>query len=332
MSTAPRAMILAAGYGTRLGALGRLKPKPMLPIVGTPLVRWSLLWLRHHGIREFVINLHHLGDQIEAELGDGRSLGVDIVYSHEEGMVLGTGGGLRHARRLLTTGRDEPIIVVNGKILTDLDLEAVLNQHRVRRAEATMVLRDDSSAERWGSLQVDASGRIVRLLGDRPSADPQAEPVGRPKMFTGVHILQSRCLDRIPSEGQQCILRSAYRALFNEGEGLDGYVMNGYWWEHSTPERYLMGVKQVLDRKIELPFSEHPTTGVHETANVHANASVRGPVWIGPHVEIEGGAQVGPFAQIGAGSRVRAGVRVVNAIVWDRADVRDDAIETVVTS
>ncbi|MFY0540786.1 nucleotidyltransferase family protein [Nannocystis pusilla] len=148
---APRAMILAAGLGTRLGDLSGLRPKPMLPVCGTPLVRWVALWLRSQGVREVVVNLHHLGDQIEAELGDGSKLGMAIAYSREDGEILGTGGALRHARHLLDDGSGAPIVVVNGKILLELELDRVLATHRAAKAEATMVLRPDPEAERWGA-------------------------------------------------------------------------------------------------------------------------------------------------------------------------------------
>jgi len=137
-------MILAAGFGTRLGALTSQRPKPMLPIAGAPLVRWNVLWLRHQGVREIVINLHHLGEQIEAELGDGSALGVDIQYSYERDQILGTGGGLRKVRSQLDRGDGLPILVLNGKILFELSLGELLATHRRVGSEATMVLRDDA--------------------------------------------------------------------------------------------------------------------------------------------------------------------------------------------
>ncbi|MCH9684162.1 MAG: NTP transferase domain-containing protein, partial [Deltaproteobacteria bacterium] len=90
-------MILAAGFGTRLGPITQRRPKPMLPVCGSPLVRWAVRWLVHHGVHDITINLHHLGEQIEAELGDGQALGARIQYSPEHGQILGTGGGLRQA-------------------------------------------------------------------------------------------------------------------------------------------------------------------------------------------------------------------------------------------
>jgi mannose-1-phosphate guanylyltransferase len=321
-----RAMILAAGYGTRLQAMGQRRPKPMLPVCGTPLVRWSVRWLVHHGVRDIAVNLHHLGEQIEAELGDGSALGARIRYSPEHGRILGTGGGLRHARPLIDMGDDAPIVVVNGKILIDLDLHAVLRAHRAHGGEATMVLRADPAGE-WGRpLRLDADGRLVELVGERSPA--AREPLGGPMMFTGVHVLQPRLLDRIPPEGEQCVVRTAYRAAAAEGR-VFGVVTEGYWWEHSTPERYRQGVWNVLDGQAALPHAEHALVGVHPEAVVEPGAVVEPPVWIGPGARVGAGASVGPYVQLGARSEVAPGVSLRRVVVWDGVTAREDAADAV---
>ncbi len=330
--TAPRAMILAAGFGTRLGVLTQQRPKPMLPICGTPLVRWSARWLAHHGVSDIAVNLHHLGEQIQAELGEGDGIGARIHYSHEEGMILGTGGGLRKARDLIDGGDGAPIVVVNGKILVDFDLESLIETHRASGAEATMVLRPDPNATKWGSLQLDDDGRVVRLLQGIPEADPDAEPTSAPLMFTGIHVFEPRFLDRIPPEGEQCIVRTAYRELFHEGRGLHGVVTEDYWWEHSTPERYLQGVANVLDGKARLPHAEHPLRGVSEGASVDPSAEILGPVWVGPGVRIEAGARIGPHVQLGAEVTVESGSVVERAIAWEGAVLSGTVRDAVVPS
>lgn len=322
-------MILAAGFGTRLGELGRSRPKPMLPVVGAPLVRWAVRYLRHHGIREIVVNLHHLGEQIEAELGDGSRDGVAIAYSREHGHILGTGGGLRHARALLDDGHDRPIVVFNGKVLVDLDLGEVLARHRERGAEATMVVRSDPEAERWGSQQVADDGRIVRLLGRAPAASDVPPPTSPALMFTGIHVLQPRFLDRVPPEGEQCIIRTAYRSLFDEGRALQGFVTDRYWWEHSTALRYLQGVCNALDGAVPLPFAPGFVRGVSPSAIVADDAAIVGPVWIGDDVRIGAGATVGPHVQLEAGVEVAPGATLSRAVVWAgrvAGEVRDAVI------
>lgn len=330
--TAPRAMILAAGFGTRLGALSEQRPKPMLPICGTPLVRWSARWLAHHGVQDVTVNLHHLGEQIEAELGDGSEIGTRVHFSHEEGMILGTGGGLRKARDLIDGGDGEPIVVVNGKIMVDFDLSALVAKHRESGAEATMVLRPDPDATKWGSLQLDDEGRVVRLLQGIPEGNPHAQPTSDPLMFTGIHVFEPRFLDRIPPDGEQCVVRTAYRQLFHEGRGLHGVISEHYWWEHSTPERYLQGVANVLDGKAHLPHAEHPLRGVSETAEIDPSAEITDPVWIGPGVTVGAGAKIGPHVQLAAGVIVEPNAVVERAIAWEGARLSGIVRDTVVPS
>jgi mannose-1-phosphate guanylyltransferase len=319
----PRAMILAAGFGTRLGELTQVRPKPMLPICGAPLVRWAALWLRAQGVREIVVNLHHLGEQIAAELGDGSELGLEIAYSHEEGLILGTGGGLRQAKPLLDDGRDSPIVVVNGKILVDLDLGPVLEAHRRRRAEATMVLRPDAEGIWGGSLAADPNtGTLATFLGDtREGAEP-----GPAMMFTGIQVIQPSFIDRVPPEGEQCIVRTAYRQLFAEERGIDVYTHTGYWWEHSTVERYLQGIANVLDGRAELPWAERPVVGVDPEAEIGAGAKIDAKVFVGPGARIGAGAKLGPHVQIGAGATVAPGVHLERAAVWPGAKLEHDLV------
>ncbi len=321
-----RAMILAAGFGTRLGPITQRRPKPMLPICGAPLVRWAVRWLVHHGVRDIVINLHHLGEQIEAELGDGTTLGARIRYSPEHGQILGTGGGLRQARPLFDSDDGAPLVVVNGKILLDLDLSAVLAAHREHGGEATMVLRPDPEGH-WGRpLRLDADGRLVELIGER---HPDVrEPCSGPLMFTGVHVATPQLLDRIPPQGEQCVIRTAYRAAAGQGR-VFGFTTDGYWWEHSTPERYRQGVFNVLEQRVPLPYAEHHLQGVHPEAVVEPGARIEGPVWIGAGARVRGDAVVGPRVQLGERAVVEAGVRVRDSVVWDDVVVSADAHDAV---
>jgi len=231
---------------------------------------------------------------------------------------------LRQARQWLDPADDdEPIVVVNAKIMLDLDLGAVLAHHREHDAEATMVLRPDPNAERWGSLRLGSDSRVVELLKLRHPSAATVEP-GPHLMFTGVHIVQPRFLDRIPLEGEQCVIRTAYRSLFDEGKGLHGYVHPGYWFEHSTPQRYLQGVSNVLAGKAALAHAPGPVAGVHPSAVLAPTATVVPPNSIAEGVRVEANATVGPFAQLGAGAVIREGVTVRDAVVWDGVTVDSD--------
>lgn len=312
-----RAMIMAAGFGTRLGELSTRRPKPMLPVCGAPLVRWAALWLRAQGVREIVVNLHHHGGQIEAELGDGRSLGVAIAYSREP-EILGTGGGLRQARDLLDDGSGGPIVAMNGKVILDLELAPVLAEHSARGAEATMVLRADTG----GNVRAAADGRVTHLR-DVVAARPDG--AGPACMFTGVQIVTPRFLDRIPSSGQQCVVGTAYTELLRAGGRLYAHTTESYWWEHSTVERYLQGVANVIEGRARLAYAPGPVRGVDPSAEVHASATIDPAVWIGPGARVGAGAAIGPRVMLGAGVVVEPGVRLRDVVAWDGAHVVADA-------
>jgi NDP-sugar pyrophosphorylase family protein len=231
---------------------------------------------------------------------------------------------------MLDDGSGAPIVVVNGKIMLGLDLHDTLAAHAAAGAEATMVLRPDPEATTWGSLQVDDRGRVVRLLQAVPDRDPEAQPVGDPLMFTGVQVLEPRFLDRVPPEGEQCVVRTAYRSLFHEGMGLHGYVTRDYWWEHSTPARYRQGVFNVLGGTFDPPFATAPVRGVHPEASVHPDAQIVAPVRLATGAKVEAGARVGPHVELGRGTVVKTGVTVQRAVVWDDAVVDADTSDAIV--
>ncbi len=313
----PHGMILAAGFGTRLESLTSLRPKPMLPVCGKPLVEWCARWLAQHGVADVAINLHHLGDQIEAHLGTGESLEMRIQYSHEEGEILGTGGGLLRARPLLDAGNGAPIVVTNGKIITDIDLGAALEFHERGGHEATMVLREDLEGVWKGNLRVTGDGRLGSLVGE------SLEGVtldSRPMMFTGVHILEPSMLDRIPREGSPCVVRTAYRDAFREGR-VGAFVTGDYWWEHSTIARYLTGVSNVLDHAVTRPWWSVASRAEHEARARAGGATVKGPIWMEEDVTLGAGVVLGAGSQLEAGAEVLENVSMERGVVWAGARV-----------
>ena len=156
-----KAMILAAGFGTRLRPLTDVTPKPLLPVAGTPMIVWNLLLLKRHGILDVVINLHHLGAMIEQALGGGARFGMRITYSHEP-VILGTGGGIKQAE---SSFGGEPVLVLNGDTLFELNLTSLLAFHQERDAAATLVLRHDPEAARWGLVEVTDQAQVMRITG-----------------------------------------------------------------------------------------------------------------------------------------------------------------------
>ena len=246
-------MILAAGLGTRLRPMTQTIPKPLLPVAGTPLIVWNLLLLKRHGFQDVVINLHHLGPLIQQALGDGSRYGMRIIYSHEP-VILGTGGGIKQAEQHFS---GEPVLVLNGDTLFELDLDALCSFHKRREAAATLVLRKDAEAEQWGLVEMDADQRILRITGRGVAPLQPAQP----RMFAGIHILHPRLLRSVP-KGVVSTIIDPYVAAIQRGEMILGYDFEGYWSDVGTPERYAQvehdaaaGLISVSAR--QLPLSHH---------------------------------------------------------------------------
>jgi mannose-1-phosphate guanylyltransferase len=319
-------MLLAAGRSTRLGALGLALPKPLLPICGHPAIRFGLHACARAGLARAVINVFHHGDLVRAALGDGAALGMRLGYS-VEAELLGTGGGIAQARALFEPG---PALVMNAKVVADLDLASFVAAHRAAGggAVATMLLRDDPEPRRWGGIAVDATGRVVGILDARSPRPP--EGVVTERMFTGVQVLEPALMDRLRPVFSD-VIRDAYLPALRAGETIRADLLTGYFAEHSTPERYLAGNLDLLRDPALLPLPPGPLVGVDPAASLDASARIVPPVRIEAGAVIEAGAEVGPEAVVGAGARVAAGVRVVRAVIWPGAVVVADAHDSVVT-
>jgi NDP-sugar pyrophosphorylase family protein len=233
-----KAMVLAAGQGTRLRPITDDKPKALVPVAGRPMIEYALLLLRHYGICEIVINLHHFGEQIENYLGNGSKLGLQISYSNEP-ELLDTGGGLLKAKPFL---QDGSFIVINTDALIDVNLAELIAFHKQRNATATLVLRPDEQADQYGSMDVDGAGRILRFL----NSEIEPKPTGptRKLMFTGVQILEPKIFTHMASNSAETkfsTTRQTYPRMLLAGEPLYGFCFEGFWQDLGTVER----IKQV---------------------------------------------------------------------------------------
>ena len=229
-----RAMVLAAGLGTRLHPVTDQLPKALVPVAGRPMIEYALCLLRYYGIHEIMINLHHHGGLIKDHLGNGYQLGIDITYS-EEAELLDTGGGLLKAKPFL---QKDTFIVINTDVLIDLHLDQLLAFHRQHQAASTLVLRPDPTADDFGSMDIDDNGRISRfLVTTAPCAAPSAL---RKLMFTGVQVLEPRVFDFMDdAETPQrfSTTKQTYPRMLSSGEPLYGFTFKDLWQDLGTAER-----------------------------------------------------------------------------------------------
>lgn len=225
-------MILAAGFGTRLWPLTIGRTKPALPFMNRPLIASTIEYLSRYGFREIIINLHHEPASVREQIGDGSRYGVRISYSLEEPEILGTAGALDAVRDRLSGGT---FAVINGKIITDLDLEAALETHRQRGALATLVLKKNRLREYFREVILNESGQVTGF-GAFPIANEES---AAPLMFTGIHLMEPEIFEYIPRGVFSDSVRDVYPRAIADGKTIAGHIGEGSWYELSTLERYL---------------------------------------------------------------------------------------------
>lgn len=223
-----RAMVLAAGFGTRLRPLTLTTPKPLLPVADKPFLEHVLALLHAGGIRDVVVNLHHLGDQIERHVGDGSRFGLRVRYS-PEATILDTGGGIKQAEPLLA---GEPFVVVNGDSLLEVSLPEIADAHRRSGAIATMALRADPDAARYGLVEIDADARVRRIVG--LPAGTRADGL-RGYMFPGLHVMDPAIFRHMTAGAAFSIVRATYASLLAQGLPIHGHVTAARWINIDTP-------------------------------------------------------------------------------------------------
>ncbi|RLA91058.1 MAG: nucleotidyltransferase family protein [Deltaproteobacteria bacterium] len=291
-----KAVILAAGLGTRLRPLSHRLPKPLFPILNRPLLGLLLEQLQVAGFHQIGINTHHQAAAVQAFVAQHRPVGLQVYLSHEP-TILGTGGGLKKLANFLG---DQPFLVINGDILTDLHLTEIYQAHQ-EPALATLVLHD---CPRFNHVWENAAGQIVGFGHPAP-----ADAVGPPLAFTGVQVVSPRLLDLMPS-GLALNIIDQYREAIAAGEQVAAHVVQGHFWQDiGTLETYREIHRQLLNGDVPgiarfFPPLTDPWVGAEVT-------------W-GAGVRCAGGVSIGSQVQIGPG------VRLQNTVIWDQARIDPD--------
>lgn len=298
-----KAMILAAGLGTRLAPLTSNRPKPLVPVGNRPIIHRTITWLKSHGVDEIVVNAHHHRNQIRNYLDGGRPFGIKIHIS-EEPEILGTGGGIQKTRWFWD---NEPFVVVNGDILTDIDLSLAYQTHQKRGDLVTLVLHDFAP---FNQIKLN---RRKNILDINPTPAP-----GR-LAFTGIHIMNLPVLDHIPSGRFFCILE-CYRALIGLGRPLGGHVVkNHYWRDAGSIESYIEANRETLNGA---PFLLGRKCRIHDLARLKDWAV------LGNGTILEKGAEI-TRSILWGNVTVKEGVRVIDSIVTTTGEMTEDRLGVV---
>ena len=293
-----KAMILAAGFGTRLRPLTNTVPKPMVPIMNRPILEHTIHLLRTHGIQDITVNLHHLPEIIQDHFGDGRDFGVNLHWSHEP-EILGTAGGIKKAQEFLD---GEAFLVINSDVVTDCDLSKVISFHKAKDSALTLVVRQGDSPEQCDPIEVDADDRIMHMVGT--SAKNKPDDTTR-ILFTGIQVMEPEIFDRIPENKFSGTTTDVFPGMLADELPMFAYWHHGYWKDIGTIQSYLDVHKDLLDERMEsgLPIEN--------------NADGLSSALIGKNCKIADTAKIGPYAVLGNGCVVGENASIEHSICWE---------------
>ncbi len=302
-----QALILAGGEGTRLRPLTLTMPKPVVPLVDRPFIVYMLEWLAAHGVDDVILCCGFMSDGVRAVLGDGSALGIELRY-REEPHPLGTGGALKFAEDML----DERFLMLNGDVLTDIDLTAQLAAHERTGARATLALIgvDDPSA--YGLVRLHGDGAVTEFI-----EKPEPGRLDTNLVSAGAYILEHDVLELMGPAGTNI---SIERDVFPEliGNGLFGYVASGYWLDIGTPERYLQGTFDILEGKVATKIGQRlSATGLALVEGATLEGRIVAPAVAGAGSLVERNAVVGPRTVLGREVTVREGAHVESSVLLD---------------
>lgn len=249
-----KAMVLAAGLGTRLRPLTNDRPKALVEVAGRTLLEITLKRLRDFGVSDVIINLHHFANMVDSYLKANQNFGLKIEISREDDALLDTGGGLKKAAHFFQrgTGREEPFFLHNVDVISDIDLAEMLTYHIERKALATLAVQErETSRYLLFDESLELCGRRAGTKGESQLARPVTNP--QPLAFSGIHVISPRFLNMMTEQGAFSIIDS-YLRVEAQGERIAGFRADQYYWRDlGKPEHIAQAAEDIAARRIVLP-------------------------------------------------------------------------------
>lgn len=291
-----QAIVLGAGYGTRLRPVTDHIPKIMLPVLDRPLLANTIYYLKHHGVTRIALNTHHMARSVEDFLADRRRFGIEILVHHEPS-ILGTGGGVGGLGGYVS---EDNFVIYNGDIVTNINLSEAFDFHLTRKPLVTMILHD---YPKFNKVAVDRHNRVTEIEG-RSGKQQEGD---RRLAFSAVAIAGRRLLDRLPRD-QFCDMKEIYRALLSDGsDEIAGFIARRHYWRDiGTAEDYLALHRDIL-------VGREPVLVEYELPS--------GPVFVGRNALISDRARLGGFVSVGHDSRIEE-ARVSDSVVLSHTLIR----------
>lgn len=314
-----QALILVGGHGTRLRPITLTLPKPVIPLVDRPFLRYLIDWLARHGVDDIVMGCGFLPDQLRETLGD-EIPGVARLRYVAEPEPRGTAGAIKYAEDLL----DDRFLCLNGDVLTDLDLTRLMKRHEEAGARATLGLYPVEDATAFGLVRRKPDGEITEFL-----EKPDPSEIDTDEISAGMYVLEKEILEMIPPDKEVSIEKEVFPHLV--GNGAYSERLEGYWMDIGTPQRYLDACWDILGKQVETePGSRVDGDGVYvdASADVSPDAEVSGSAYIDSGASVGAGAQIGPKAVVGAGSSVGERAKIEDSALFTGCSVGEGASVT----
>ncbi len=311
-----KAVIMAGGFGTRLRPLTYNIPKPMAPVMNKPMMEHIVLLLKKYGITDIIALLYFQPDTITGYFGDGSRWGVNMQYKHAEADY-GTAGSVRNAREFL----DERFLIISGDVLTDFNLNDIVEFHDKNKAEATITLTHHPNPLQFGVVMTDEKHAVTRFL-EKPSWGQ----VFSDTINTGIYVLEPETLDRIPYQEEFDFSKDLFPTMLRAGAPLLGYIAEGYWKDIGNLNEYLISNFDCLDSKVQLHFADYEKAEgmwISTKAEIDPDAQLRAPLIVGHGARISAGAVV-ENSVIGENCKISHGARLRDAVLWDGVQVGEE--------
>ena len=307
-----KALILAGGKGARLRPLALHIPKPIVPLANIPFLFFQIDHIKRAEITEIILSLSYQPRKITDIFGDGMNYGVTMRYTHED-LPRGTAGAFKAAENLI----DDTTIVLNGDILTDTDLVDVLQYHKAKKAEATIVMARVMNPVGYGLIEAAADGRVVRFTEKPPEDEVTGDTIN-----AGIYILERSILSRIPAEGTQSFERDLFPAMVQEGARIYAYLTHGYWQDIGSPQKYLEASFGIISGRTKLPGYPQkacpPNNWDKNEVSIDSFSILDGKCVIKSGVVIENSV-------LGEGCRIEEGAMIKDSVIWSGTRVLSNA-------
>ncbi|EEG77511.1 sugar phosphate nucleotidyltransferase [Dethiobacter alkaliphilus] len=322
-----KAMILAAGLGTRLRPLTNSVSKPMVEMANRPCMEHAVRLLAKYGVKDIVVNLHYMPEIIQEHFGDGSAFGVNITYSYEK-ELMGTAGGFKRVQKFFG---DEPALIISGDALTDVNLEQLYKFHKENEAIATLALKQVADPTQYGVV-VREGNKIVQFQ-EKPKLEEAISNLAN----TGIYLFDPRIFDHIPADTFYDFGKQVFPELLEKGEKMCGYVMKEYWCDVGDLTMYREAHYDMLTGvvRVELPGKELPgNIWFGDRVSVHPDVKIVGPVLLGNNCTIKEGARIYGPVVLGDNTVVEKDAVIKRSILWDNVLVQNNAdlADTIVAS